>query len=197
MVVRDFELYGYYLQPNPPPFAPGGGDYVRSGLLRGLVIEEQIGFNPYQFGLIGSTDAHSGLPTAEEPNFWGKFAWDSIPDNKLGLGDDNEGPNGWTMSASGLAAVWAEDNSRESILAAFKRREVYATTGPRIAVRVFGGAGIQPRDENARDIEAVGRAGASPWAKNSRRSRAQLHCCKGSANLDSPSLPPFWIDPPS
>jgi hypothetical protein len=160
----DFENYPHYLQLNASEYDPKPGDFVRTGLLAGLAIEERIGFNPYQFGLIGSTDAHSGLSTAEEPNFWGKFARDSIPEAKADLfrtGNDAS-PNGWSMSASGLAAVWAEENTREAILAAFKRREVYATTGPRIAVRVFGGPGIKPGDENAQDIAGVGKAGGVP-----------------------------------
>jgi len=107
-------------RPTPKP-----ADYVRSGLLAGLAIEERIGFNPYRFGLIGSTDSHGGVSSAEEPNFWGKFAMDSTPESKRNLnGASTSGPNGWTMSASGLAAVWAEENTREAILAAFKRREV-------------------------------------------------------------------------
>jgi hypothetical protein len=96
--------------------------------------------NPFQFGVIGSTDAHTGLPSAEEDNFHGKMATDSVPSRKSGgWSDDARGTFGWGMSASGLAAVWAAENTREAILAAMRRREVYATTGPRIAVRVYGG----------------------------------------------------------
>lgn len=138
----DFETYPHYIQQNPPPYKAHKGDYVRSALKRGLMIEEKIGFNPYQFGVIGSTDSHSGVSSAEEPNFWGKMARDSTPETKnsgwrtRGGPDDTPGPNGWVMSAAGLAAVWAEDNSRTAILEAFRRREVYATTGPRMVVRV-------------------------------------------------------------
>jgi len=115
-------------------------------MLTGLAIEERIGWNPYRFGLIGSTDAHTGVSSAEEPNFWGKLARDSIPENKRLLGIGAAGPNGWSMSASGLAAVWAEANTRDAILAAFRRREVYATTGPRIRVRVLGGWRVDEAD---------------------------------------------------
>jgi len=105
----DFEEFPFYLQPDSPAYDPKPADYVRSGLLAGLAIEERIGFNPYRFGLIGSTDSHGGVSSAEEPNFWGKFAMDSTPESKQGLnGGRTGGPNGWTMSASGLAAVWAE-----------------------------------------------------------------------------------------
>lgn len=140
----DFETYPHYIQQNPPPYKAHKGDYIRSALKRGLMIEEKIGFNPYQFGVIGSTDSHSGVSSAEEPNFWGKMARDSTPETKTsgwtarGGTDDTPGTNGWVMSAAGLAAVWAEDNSRTAILEAFRRREVYATTGPRMVVRLAG-----------------------------------------------------------
>lgn len=133
-----FETFPFYLQQNTEPYVPGKGDYARAALRTGLELEQKIGINPFQFGMIGSTDSHSGLSSAEEPNFWGKFARDSVPDNKAGNALAN-GPSGWTMSASGLAAVWAEKNTRDSIMDAFERREVYATTGPRIRVRFFGG----------------------------------------------------------
>jgi len=132
------------------------GSYVRSALKRGLEIETATGTNPFKLGMIGSTDSHSGLSAAQEPYFWGKFAMDSIPENKdLQLAP---GATGWDMSAAGMAAVWAEDNTRESIFAAFKRKEVYATTGPRIQLRFFGGFDFVATDADARDIAAVGYA---------------------------------------
>lgn len=136
----DFETYPFYIQSRWTEYKPQPGDYVRSALRRGLSLEADLGVNPYQFGVIGSTDGHTALPSAEEANFQGKFVTDSIPSKKSsGWGDEPKRPFGWAMSASGLAAVWAEDNTRESIVAAMRRREVYATTGPRIGVRVYGG----------------------------------------------------------
>ena len=133
----DFELYPFYIQKEPEEYVPRPGDYVRSALKTGLKLGRALGVNPFQFGLIGSTDAHTGLATAEENNFAGKMATDSTPETKIN--DIISGGNrGWTMSASGLAAVWAEENSRESILSAMQRRETYATTGPRIRVRFSG-----------------------------------------------------------
>ena len=73
----DFEEFPFYSQPDSPAYDPKPADYVRSGLLAGLAIEERIGFNPYRFGLIGSTDSHGGISSAEEPNFWGKFGGSS------------------------------------------------------------------------------------------------------------------------
>ena len=135
----DFERYTFYIQATPAPYQPGAGDFVRSALLRGLRIGQEYGINPYQFGLIGSTDSHTGLSAPQENNFQGQEPKDSIPNNTtLPMGDEGS-PTGWDFSASGMAAVWAQDNTREAILQAFKRREVYATTGPRIMVRFDGG----------------------------------------------------------
>ena len=137
----DFELYPWYiLRTRAANYVARPGDYVRSALKRGLELEAQTGVNPFQFGMIGSTDSHTGLSSAEEPNFWGKMAYDSIPERKQGNALAS-GPTGWTMQAGGLAAVWAEENSRSAILDAFARREVYATTGPRIRLKFSATAG--------------------------------------------------------
>lgn len=131
----DFETYPYYIQRSLQEYQPKAGDYLRPALRRGLELEARHGANPFQLGLIGSTDAHTGLSSADETNFHGKMATDSVPANKqYGFGSSG-GTSGWAMSASGLAAVWAEENTREAIVAAMKRREVYATTGPRIRLR--------------------------------------------------------------
>jgi hypothetical protein len=134
----DFEPYQHYIQQFPEPYRVERGDYVRPALLGGLEIADRIGVNPFELGVIGSTDSHTGLASAEEPNFWGKMAFDSIPENKQ-VDALTRGPTGWTMSAAGLAAVWAEDNTRSAIVDALRRREVYATTGPRIRLRLFAG----------------------------------------------------------
>ena len=139
----DFETYPYYIQREWTDYVPQRGDYIRSGLKTGLELAASVGANPYQFGVIGSTDAHTALPSAEEDNFHGKMATDSIPSRKDGgWSEDARGTFGWGMSASGLAAVWATENTREAIVAAMRRREVYATSGPRIAVRTYGGLNL-------------------------------------------------------
>ena len=140
----DFETYPYYIQREWTDYVPQRGDYIRSGLKTGLELAASVGANPYQFGVIGSTDAHTALPSAEEDNFHGKMATDSIPSRKDGgWSEDARGTFGWGMSASGLAAVWATENTREAIVAAMRRREVYATSGPRIAVRTYGGLNLK------------------------------------------------------
>lgn len=134
----DFEHYPFYIQGGYTEFIASPGAFVRSALKKGLSLEKALNANPFKFGVIGSTDSHTGLASAEENNFWGKMATDSIPANKNPPSDvDYPRSSGWAMSASGLAAVWAKDNTREEIVAAMRRREVYATTGPRIQVQFF------------------------------------------------------------
>ncbi len=165
----DFERFNFYLQafPQAKGYKVQEGDTVRSALKTGLELENEIGVNPFKLGMIGSTDSHTSMASAEEPNFWGKVATDSIPENKRpvdpsGYGDGEHGFNGWSMSASGLAAVWAADNSREAIVAAMQRRETYATTGPRIRVRLFAGWDFALEDATSPDLAAIGYAGGVP-----------------------------------
>lgn len=162
----DFEQFEFYLQASPQgtSYAPAVGDYARTALMRGLEIEERIGVNPFQFGMIGSTDSHTSVASAEEPNFWGKVGLDSTPETKRNVapGSGTVDINGWNMSASGLAAVWAVENTRESIFEAFTRKEVYATTGSRIALRVFGGWGFAEGAESADNLADVGYTGGVP-----------------------------------
>ncbi|MGI9296168.1 MAG: DUF3604 domain-containing protein, partial [Pseudomonadales bacterium] len=115
--------------------------YARAALTRGLSLAESLGTNPYQFGMIGSTDSHTALATGEEGNFFGKLSYLEPRANrwqdKLGeVGDFIT--LGWQMTASGYAAVWATENTRAAIFDAMKRRETYATTGPRITVKFDG-----------------------------------------------------------
>ena len=115
-------------------------EYARGALKLGLRYEDELGVNPFKTGLIGSTDGHNSLSTAEEDNFFGKFP-ESEPGParlKNALALDRLWPN-VKIVASGYAAVWARENTREAIFDAFKRREVYATTGSRIKVRFFAG----------------------------------------------------------
>ena len=133
----DFENYTFYIQAGRSKFVSSAGDFIRPALKRGLTIGQEVGVNPYKFGLIGSSDSHSGLASVEEKNFWGKMARDSTPETKSSSGGRLNGSDGWNMSASGLAAVWATENTREEIFAAFKRKEVYATSGPRLKVQLF------------------------------------------------------------
>jgi len=160
----DFETYRFYIQNSDKDYTytADKGSYVRSGLRIGMKIEDKVGINPFKFGVIGSTDSHSGLASADEDNFWGKMARDSTPENKRLFGIGRRSLTGWNMSAQGLAAVWAEENNREAIFAAFKRREVYGTTGPRMRVRFFGGWNFASLDEKQSNLAEIGYKGGVP-----------------------------------
>ncbi|MEP5764701.1 MAG: DUF3604 domain-containing protein [Halieaceae bacterium] len=197
----DFEEFPFYLQVDYSPYEVEPGDYVRSALKRGLALEQQYGQNPYQFGVIGSTDAHTGLPSAEEDNFWGKMATDSIPENKNKQWEEGEpAPNGWSMSAQGLAAVWSEDNSRESIMEAMRRREVYATTGPRIRLQFYGGADFSALDVESAELYAQATAAGVPMGGElqSLKSAPSFMVLADKdplgANLDRIQIVKGWLD---
>ena len=172
------------------------GDYARGALKRGLKLSNELGINPYQFGMIGSTDAHTAIASADEDYFWGKTARDSVPENKMG--DALIGTDGWSMSASGLAAVWAEDNTREAIFDALRRREVYASTGPRIQVKLFGGWGIPKRSQKnlKPGDDAVPMGAVLPANEGDDAPRFLLIASKDpdGANLDRVQVIKGWID---
>ncbi|OWK23268.1 hypothetical protein AJ87_35690 [Rhizobium yanglingense] len=119
-------------------------EYARSALKNGLKLDKQLGVNPYKFGLIGSSDAHNSLSALEEDNFFGKTVPQEPSRQRTTAAFIDNKQTGvkimdWEVSASGYAAVWAMENTRESLWDAMERRETYATTGPRMAVRLFGG----------------------------------------------------------
>jgi len=136
--LANFELYEHLLATDR--LGKIDGSYARQAYRRGLELEEKIGANPYKFGVIGSTDYHSGASSAEEFNFpGGHGSFDSTPQARLRPEPTAAGEPAVRFSAGGLAGVWAEENSREAIFAALKRKEVFATSGTRVKVRFFGG----------------------------------------------------------
>jgi hypothetical protein len=183
---------------------PSPGDYVRNGLRRGLEIEQKIGVNPYQFGQIGASDSHTGLSSIDEDNFHGKWAAEATPAQLLA--DDGDGGLGARMGAAGLAAVWANDNTREELFAAFKRREVYATTGTRLKVRFFAGNAFNKTDARAKNLADVGYRKGVPMG--SSLPRADVIASKqkspgflvsaakdpSGANLDRIQIIKGWLD---
>ena len=128
-------------------------EYAREALKNGLKLEKKFGTNPYKFGMVGATDSHTSLTTAEEENFFGKStsaepsatrATHPFVKSKLGAIE------GYELAASGYQGVWATENTREAIWDAMQRKETYATTGPRIPVRFFGGWEFNNNDLRSR-----------------------------------------------
>ena len=136
------------------PVALAAQSYARSALKLGLSQEAELGVNPFKFGMIGSTDTHNSLSAADENNFWGGS----------GLKEPSpyRAPTQAEYVASGYAAVWATENTREALFSALRRREVYASTGPRISVRFFGGWDYAPEDATRPNLARIGYAKGVP-----------------------------------
>jgi hypothetical protein len=135
------------------------GEYGREALKRGLAIESDLGINPYKFGMIGSTDSHTSLATAQEDNFFGKHSGAEPSPERMQhpfMATESGTIYGWQQVSSGLAAVWATDNTREALFDAMERKEVYATTGSRMMVRFFGGWEFTEQDMNSRQPAFAG-----------------------------------------
>ena len=176
----DFEIMDVRVGSRPPTYSKPSGSYVREAYLNGLTLEFTKQGNPYKFGLIGSSDTHVVASSLDESNYWSKVGLlDGDPENRgsVPLKEENvarleeymrafnqpistvtleqgEYANtGFTQwGASGLAAAWAEENTRESLFAAFRRKETFATTGPRISVRFFGGYNLSSIDINSESL---------------------------------------------
>jgi hypothetical protein len=180
-------------------------EYARAALRNGLKLEQELGVNPYKFGMIGSTDAHTGLATADEDNFWGKTS-SSEPSPGRAMHPfvktENATIMGWEQTASGYAGVWATDNTREAIFDAMQRKEVYATTGPRMIVRFFGGWNFDANDANTRDPAVAGYAKGVPMggdlsnAPSNKSPTFLVAALKDpiGANLDRIQIIKGWLD---
>ena len=148
-------------------------EYARSGLQIGLEVEENLGVNPYAFGMIGSTDSHTALATAGEDNFFGKHSGVEPnaerylhPMAKMGDAEYTS----WSMASSGYAGVWATENTRRAIFDAMMRKETYATTGPRMLVRFFGGFDFTEADTQSRLPADAGYMKGAPMGSTFRGS---------------------------
>ena len=176
----DFEIMDKRVGSRPPTYSMPQGGYVRDAYLRGLTLDWEGRGNPYKFGLIGSSDTHTGAGGFDEDNYWSKagvldgtdMGRGSVPLTQDRIDQLNEyadlydqpisikeidgrtyadvGFDQW--SASGLAVAWAEENTRDSIFQAFKRKETFATTGTRMAVRFFAGFDMDSIDLNSEDM---------------------------------------------
>ena len=189
------------------------GEYARSGLQRGLLVESETGVNPFKFGLIGASDTHIALTTPDNDNYFHKFTtYEPSPDRvmrdgavhvssqntELGLTLDS-----WQYITSGLTAVWAEENTRGAIFDAMERREVYATTGTRIRLRFFGGWDFTDSDTQGRELATVGYgkgvpmgADLTPAPDGAEAPSFLVYALRDSvgANLDRIQIVKGWLD---
>ena len=136
-------------------------EYARSAYKNGLKLEKALGTNPYKFGLVGSSDAHTGLSALEEENFFGKTTpQEPSPERMTKAFFDNPKTGvkvmDWEVGSSGYVGVWATENTREALWDAMQRKETFGTTGPRMLVRFFGGWEFEPADAHNRLPAAIG-----------------------------------------
>ena len=185
-------------------------EYAREALKRGMAYEAKFGVNPFKFGMIGSSDSHTSLATTTEDNFFGKVAAvepspDPIRFNEVigGIGGKPEiAIYARQTSASGLAAVWSRDNTREALWDAMARKEVYATSGTRLVVRVFGGYDFSAKDLERSDFAANGYAKGVPMGgdlKSAPAGKAPSFLVVArrdpdGANLDRIQVVKGWLD---
>ena len=188
-------------------------EYARETYKRGLLYESRLGVNPFKFGLIGSTDSHTSLATSTEDNFFGKVE-PLFPSNEsdrlyeviTGRIPSEDGTDiiqyAWQTSSSGLAAVWANENTRQGIWDAMKRKEVYATTGTRMRVRVFAGYDFENKDLNRTDFAKYGYNNGVPMGgdlNSDPDGKAPMFLIKALkdpdwANLDRIQIIKGWLD---
>ncbi len=194
--------------PKTPDMLPR--EYAREALKRGMAYEAKFGVNPFKFGMIGSTDTHTSLSTTTEDNFFGKVAAvepssDPIRFNETigGIGGPPEvGQFARQTSASGLAAVWSRENTREALWDAMARKEVYGTSGTRLVVRVFGGYDFSSKDLERSDFAANGYAKGVPMGGDLKAAPAgkapnflvAARRDPDGANLDRIQIVKGWLD---
>ena len=200
------EFADYYRWPVPELEAklkvrfPKTAEYARAALKNGLMLDEKLGVNPFKIGLIGSTDMHSGLATVREDNFQGNSAAMAPGPERVPAAYNKAVTKGGYYAAGGLAAVWAKENTRASIFAAMQRREVYATTGPRILLQFFAGFGYGDIDTSDLNFREQGYAGGVPMggelsdAPTSPTLLIRVAKDPKSANLDRVQIIKGWLD---
>ena len=182
-------------------------EYARSAYKNGLKLEQQLGVNPYKFGLVSGSDAHTGLTAMEEDNFFGKTTPQEPSPERMRAAFIKNAQTGvtvmdWEVGSSGWAAVWATENTREALWDAMQRRETYSTTGPRIVVRFFGGWEFDKADALTRSPAVAGYTKGVPMGGELRQAPAgksptflvaALRDPIG-ANLDRIQIVKGWMD---
>ncbi len=192
--------------PKTPEMLPK--EFARPALKEGLKQEKKLGVNPFKFGMVGSTDAHTSLPSTREDNYFGKAPilepsserWEDVLIRSPV--DPSLSVYGTGLRAAGLAAVWARENTRESLWDAMKRREVYATTGSRILVRVFAGWDFKEDEVERQDFARDGYARGVPMggdlndAPSGKSPTFMIRAMRDpdNANLDRVQVIKGWLD---
>ena len=183
-------------------------EYAREALKNGLALEAKLGANPFKFGMIGSTDSHTALATSREDNNFGKMEKVGPSDHRAELPvirspvDPKLSSMGSETGAAGLAAVWTRENTREAIFGAMKRKEVYATTGSRIKVRVFAGWDFEADEVERPDFAKQGYARGVPMggdltkAPKGKAPSFMIRALRDpdNANLDRVQVIKGWLD---
>ena len=203
----DFEIYETLLGTDRKGKADGS--YIRQALQRGLTLEQQLGVNPYKFGLIGSSDTHNGGGPLDEDNYFGKTGLnDGDPTGRRAVAIEGEeklrgaaASPFYQWSAAGLAGVWAEQNNREDIYAAFRRKETFATSGPRMKVRLFAGFGYPDDIFSRPDYARLAYGGGVPMGGDlaARGKAAPVFLAEALKDPDSAGLERIqiirgWVD---
>jgi hypothetical protein len=204
--VAGWEYGNLTLEDKPLGKAMMPTNYLRMGLLQGLMHESKLGANPFKFGFIGGTDVHNSLTAIEEDNFYGKHVnqepspirWEHV--SKQGFGKTRYT---WHYEAAGYAAVWATENTREALWDAMKRKEVYATSGTRMTVRFFAGWDFTPNDSRSRYVAETGYAKGVPMGADLPKAPAAgkaptflvaaMKDAQGG-NLDRIQIVKGWVD---
>jgi uncharacterized protein DUF3604 len=182
-------------------------EYVRAALKNGLAFKYERGTNPFKLGFVGGSDIHTGLSTSFDDNFFGAFTWmEPSPERAMKLAKENKelgiGYKGWQYASPGPTAVWATENTRGAIFDAMERRETYATTGPRIRVRFFGGYDFADADVNGRNLAKIGYAKGVPMggdldaAQGDKAPNFMVWALRDpeGANLDRVQVIKGWFD---
>jgi len=180
-------------------------EYAREALKNGLKLEARLGTNPYKFGLLGSTDSHTALAAVEEENFFGKATSNEPSPRRMEhpFAKTARGTyEGYALAASGYTAVWAVENTRESIFDALARKEAYGTTGPRMIVRFFGSWDFVENDLNSRQPAILGyekgvpMGGDLPTRKSDAAPSFMVYALRDpiGANLDRIQIVKGWLD---
>jgi hypothetical protein len=157
----DFELFPNLINVGQPSQIKYG--YIRQGLVEGMILEDKLGHNPFKMGIVSGADSHSAYSNNEEFNFHGSHGvTDDTPQKRLNPGMSPSGEPGAIVGSAGATGVWAEENTREAIFDAMKRKEVYGTSGPLIRLRFFGGWGYPSNLTSDKDFVKKAYAGGVP-----------------------------------